>query len=97
MSPKGLITPDMRPLLPTTLLTALKPSLTAPFAPTIPATPPATLPSMLKPPVTAFLPVLTVLTRCSMLSSRGNTSGTGIVQMQCCTEGGSTATLGNRP
>jgi hypothetical protein len=97
MSPNGLRTLLISPDFPTAFLTALKPSPTAPLAPTIPATPPATLPSILKPPVTAFLPVATVLARCSILSNLGYTTGTGINQRQCCTLGGRTATLGNKP
>ena len=87
----------MSPDLPTAFLTSLNPCATISLPPTTPATELVTLPRILYVVLTAFLPVAKVLVSVSTVSSRGYTTGTESIQMQCCTLGGSVATLGKRP
>ncbi len=97
ISPKLLSTLDIRPDLPTAFFIDANPCCTTSFPPTTPATELVTLPSRLYVVLTAFLPVCSVFASVSTVSMRGYTTGTEIIQIQCCTLGGSSATLGNRP
>lgn len=96
-SPNWLRTLPMRPPLPTAFFTCVKPEATTSLPPTMPATELVTLPSTLYPVLTTFLPVVTAEAKLSTASRRGYTSGTETIQMQCCTLGGSVATLGKMP
>lgn len=96
-SPNWFSTLPIRPDLPTAFFTVVKPCATTSLPPTTPATELVTLPSRLYVVLTAFLPVANVLASVSMASRRGYTTGTDTIQMQCCTLGGSSATLGKMP